>query len=211
MAQNSLPVSSVCAMRQIKSWVPRRMAIPRYATSFLRPTIRKSSACMLGNARAQDLIDTMQQQDYLSGQARYVNPRAGSPTAPRTAAMNALEAPTLPHWSPNLAEPLSFIPPAWIDALRPSTILQGGRNATYAGARQQLAPLLTQQAGPRLDDLLTAIRQETAARAAAAGRGANAARLTGALIADQGHRRHDCGGIFRRFLRSPGLCNRRPQ
>ena len=153
---------------------------------FLAPNNQEKLRLLLGNDRAKNLIDTMQQQDYLSGQAKYVNPRAGSPTAPRTAAMNALEPPPQSEWNPNIAQPLSFIPPAWIDALRPSTILQGGRNSTYAGARQQLAPLLTQPAGPKLDDLIKAIGQEQVGRAAASARGANAARLIGSLIAGPG-------------------------
>ena len=153
---------------------------------FLAPNNQDKLRLLVGDQKADQLIKTVEQQDYLSGQYKYVNPRAGSPTAPRTAAMNALEPPPLSEWNPNIAQPLSFIPPAWIDALRPSTILQGGRNATYAGARQQLAPLLTQPAGPGLDDLLRAIGQEQAARSAASAKGASAARLTGALIAGPG-------------------------
>jgi hypothetical protein len=150
---------------------------------FLAPNNQEKLRLMLGDQRAQDLTDTMQQQEYLSGQQRYVNPRAGSATAPRNAAISALDAPALPHWNPNLTEPLSFIPPSWIDALRPSTVLQGGRDASYAGARQQLAPLLTQQEGPGLSALLDAIRAEAVGRGNALARGNMARTLTGAAIA----------------------------
>jgi hypothetical protein len=153
---------------------------------FLAPNNQEKLRLMLGDAKAQTLIDTMQQQEYLSGQSRYVNPRAGSPTAPRTAAMNALEAPAIPHWNPSLTEPLSIIPPAWVDALRPSTVLQGGRNASYAGARQQLAPLLTQREGPGLSSLLDAIRAEALSRSLATDRGARARALSGLLISGPG-------------------------
>ena len=77
---------------------------------FLAPNNQEKLRLLIGDRRAKDLIDTLEQQSYLSGQAKYVNPRAGSPTAPRTAAMNALEAPPLPDRNPNLTQPLSFIP-----------------------------------------------------------------------------------------------------
>ena len=94
---------------------------------FLAPNNQEKLRLLIGDKRAKALIDILEQQSFLSGHAKYVNPRAGSPAAPRTAAANALEAPPLPHWNRNLTQPLSFIPPSWIDALRPSTVLQGGR------------------------------------------------------------------------------------
>lgn len=147
----------------------------------LAPNNQDKLRLMLGQGRAQDLIDSLNQETYLAGQAQYVRPQAGSATGGRTRAGNALDAPPLPHWNPNLAEPLSFIPPSWIDALRPSTVLQGSRDATYAGARQQLPSVLLGR-GPTLDDLLADIRAEGANRAQAANRGQVARSvLTGAL------------------------------
>jgi hypothetical protein len=72
-----------------------------------------------------------------------------------------------------LTQPLSFIPPSWNDALRPSTVLQGGRAAAYANARQQIVPPLLSQ-GQQMNALLAEIRQEAASRAAAGQRGARA-------------------------------------
>lgn len=153
---------------------------------FLAPNNRQKLALSIGQQRADNLISTLEQQRFLSDQAKYVDPRAGSPTAPRTAAMEALEPPALSAWSPNLTQPLSFIPPSWIDAIRPSTVLQGGRNASYAGARAQIAPLLTQTAGPRLSALLDSIRSEALANTRSAARGTAARTLLGAAIAGPG-------------------------
>ena len=79
---------------------------------FLAPNNRAKLEMLIGKDKAKDLVSTLEQQQFLSGQAKYVNPRAGSPTAPRTAAINALEAPPLQPWNPNIAQPLSFIPPS---------------------------------------------------------------------------------------------------
>jgi hypothetical protein len=148
---------------------------------FLAPNNRAKLEMLIGKDPAKQLTDALEQQQYLSGQAKYVNPRAGSPTAPRSAAINALEAPPLPEWNPNVTQPLSFIPPSWLDALRPSTILQGGRQAAYANARQQIVPALLSQ-GNELNALLTAIRRESTNRASAATRGSRTqAFVTGAI------------------------------
>ena len=53
---------------------------------FLAPNNQDKLRLLLGDQKAGDLIKTVEQQDYLAAQAKYVNPRAGSPTAPRTAA-----------------------------------------------------------------------------------------------------------------------------
>ncbi len=100
---------------------------------FLAPNNQAKLRLLIGDDRAQQLVDTLEQQQYLSGQAQYVNPRAGSPTAPRSAAIGALEAPQLREWSPKITEPLSLIPPSWIEALRPSTILQGQPHIQICG------------------------------------------------------------------------------
>jgi hypothetical protein len=152
---------------------------------FLAPNNQEKLRLLIGDRRAKALVDTLEQQQYLSGQTKYVNPRAGSPTAPRTAAMNALEAPPLPEWNPNLTQPLSFIPPSWVEALRPSTILQGGRQAAYANARQQIVPALLSQGG-HMNALLAAIGQEAVSRAAAGQRGAMAGRLATAALTGPG-------------------------
>jgi hypothetical protein len=131
---------------------------------------------LLGDQPANNLISTLRQQEFLGEQARYVNPRAGSPTAGRMQAAGALEAPPMGHWDPSLSRPLSWVPPAWVDALRPSTVIQGGRNASYAGARQQIAPALLTPEGRPMDAFLRAIQAETAGRALSAGRGAAAGR-----------------------------------
>lgn len=152
---------------------------------FLAPNNQEKLRLLIGRNQAQALHDTLEQQQYLSGQARYVNPRAGSPTAPRNAAINALEAPPLPEWNPNLTQPLSFIPPSWVDALRPSTIIEGGRRAAYANARQQVVPALLSQ-GDQMNALLQAIRQESGSRAAAAQRGSRAGTAITAAITGPG-------------------------
>ena len=152
---------------------------------FLAPNNQEKLQLSLGAQRASDLVNTLEQQRYLSEQAKYVNPRAGSPTAPRTAAMRALEPPPLPAWNPNITEPLSFIPPHAIEALRPSNILQGGREQAYAQARQQIAPILM-QSGNSLKPLLDAIQTGSISRALAQRRGAAANALVTRLITGPG-------------------------
>jgi hypothetical protein len=163
---------------------------------FLAPNNQDKLRLILGDQRANDLIRTVEQQDYLAGQAKYVNPRAGSPSAPRTAAIEALEAPAGGKWNPSLTQPLSFIPPKVIDALRPSTILQGSREATYAGARQQIVPALLAR-GNALSDLIRAIREESTARSAAAGRGSVVARNVTAALSGPGSTTARLRGNFR--------------
>jgi hypothetical protein len=138
---------------------------------FLAPNNQEKLRLLLGRQRADELIRTVEQQAYLGQQAQYVNPRAGSATAGRTQAASRLEAPALGHWDPSVSRPFSWLPPGWIDALRPSTVLQGGRNASYAGARQQLPSALLARGG-RLDEFLTGVQAENAARAQVARRGA---------------------------------------
>jgi hypothetical protein len=134
---------------------------------FLAPNNQEKLQLLLGRQRAGDLMQTIEQQSYLGQQAQYVNPRAGSATAGRTQAAKALDAPPLGHWSQqfNLLKPGTYLPPSWIHEFLPSTILQGGREAGYAAARQQLAPVLTSR---RIDDIVSALQAQGAGRARSA-------------------------------------------
>lgn len=152
---------------------------------FLAPNNQDKLRLTLGDQNAGDLISTLEQQQYLSGQNRYVNPRAGSATAPRSAAMAALEPPSLPEWNPNLTQPLSFIPPSWIEAMRPASVLQGGREQAYGQARQQIVPALLSR-GTGIDALVKAIGKVASQHAAAARIGTNANALTTLLLAGPG-------------------------
>lgn len=116
-----------------------------------------------GNARADHLIQTIEQQSYLAGQAQYVNPRAGSATAPRTQAAKALDAPPLDPYLANLnvLKPGTWLPQSWIHEFLPATILQGGREAGYAAARQQLSPVLRSR---NIGDFVSALAAENAGR-----------------------------------------------
>jgi hypothetical protein len=170
---------------------------------FLAPNNQEKLRLLLGDKRADALIRTMEQQDYLAGQAKYVNPRGGSPTAPRTAAINALEAPPRAPWNPKITEPLSFIPPAWVDALRPSTILQGGRQAAYASARRQIVPALLAR-GNAIADLVNAIRTEGANRGRSAAQASMArARVTGFITGPASETGRQRGGFSTNALVSP--------
>lgn len=120
----------------------------------LAPNNQEKLRLMLGGQNADQLVGRLEQERFLADQSRYVRPQLGSPTAGRSGAANALSAPPLPHWNPSVSQPLTWLPPSWIDALRPSTVLQGSREAAYAAARQQLAPvLLRQSAGSVLNEL----------------------------------------------------------
>jgi hypothetical protein len=64
-------------------------------------------------------------------------------------------------------------------------VLQGGRAAAYANARQQIVPPLLSQ-GQQMNALLAAIRQEAASRAAAGQRGARAGNAVTAALTGSG-------------------------
>lgn len=169
---------------------------------FLAPNNQEKLRLLIGNDRANALIKTLEQQEYLSSQAKYVNPRAGSPTAPRTQAVNALEPPPVAPWNVNITQPLSFIPPRAIEALRPSNIMQGGREQAYATARQQIVPALLAH-GTALADLIAAISQESAARSAAVRRGSVVSRGVTAAITGPGSTAARLKGNFRANALAP--------
>ena len=143
-----------------------------------------------GQRNAQGLIDTRCSSRNISATRQSTSTRA--PAHRRHLEMQQSTRWMRRHCRTGIrvwTEPLSFIPPKWIDALRPSTILQGGRDASYAGARSQLAPLLIQREGSAgfSSFLIDAIRSEAAARGAAQQiEGDQARALSGLLIAGPG-------------------------
>lgn len=150
---------------------------------------------MLGN-RADPLLHSLESEAYLRGQTE--NVIGGSQTAPKTARINALQPPPAGQWNPSITSPLSLIPPSWIDAIRPSTILEGSRADRYAGALRQMAPVLTTQRGPGFDALISdlmreqAIAQRSAMVGGRLGRGATGA-TTGVISPEERHRLYGGG------------------
>lgn len=146
----------------------------------LAPNNIEKLQLLLGKNRADPLIDALKQEEYLSNQAK--NIIGGSPTAPKGERIKTLAPPQAAPWSPKLTEPLSFIPPSWIDALRPSTILEGARAHSYGQAYNQLAPILLTQQGPQMNALVSAIHNEVLRRTAAQGAASRIGSvLTGAM------------------------------
>jgi len=120
---------------------------------------------LLGKAKANDLIKTMEQEKYLGEQ--YQNVSGGSQTTPKKERVDALKPTALPQYNPDLAQPLSLIPPHIREALRPSTILDAWRGMKSAATVNKLAPLMVTEAGPKMNDLISAIHQEAMRRTAA--------------------------------------------
>jgi hypothetical protein len=132
---------------------------------------------LLGDDRANELIDNLQSERFLSAQDQ--NVRGGSQTAPKGERVRALQPSPLPPYNPSLVEPLSLIPPHFREMLRPSTVIEGARSQQYENARRALAPILVEQSRPQtIDRYLQALYDEVARR----GRVAEVAGKTGRAL-----------------------------
>lgn len=115
---------------------------------------------MIGDDRGNELIRSLEQERHLSAQDQ--NVRGGSQTTPKKERVDALAPQPTAAWNPNITSPLSLIPPSWIDAIRPSTILEGSRADRHANALRQMAPILTTERGPGFDALISDLMREQA-------------------------------------------------
>jgi hypothetical protein len=134
---------------------------------------------LLGKDPANRLIADLESERFLAAQD--VNVRGGSQTTPKKERVNALQAPPLPEWNPNLVQPLSWVPPHILEQLRPTTIIEGMRGQRYGNALQDLARLLTTSRQPEMQDLIDAIASEQTRRAATDVAAQRAGRAAGAL------------------------------
>jgi hypothetical protein len=146
----------------------------------LAPNNQEKMRLLLGDAKAEKLIQSMHQEKYLGDQAQ--NIVGGSQTTPKKERIGALLPGQMPDWNPNLAQPLTWLPPSWIDQMRPSHIIDAWRGQQHGQAVNQLASLLTTREGPQLDNLLSALTQETRRRGGYASRAAAARDMVSGLV-----------------------------
>jgi hypothetical protein len=147
--------------------------------SMLTENSKDKLRLMLGDANANQFIASLESEKNIAAKAKEVV--GGSPTESKQQRSKLLEPPPLPQYSPKVNEPFSLIPPHLREELRPSNILMRGREASYANAKAQLAPLLTspaEHAAPILDLLTGELRR----RAKAAGVGSATSKAITALI-----------------------------
>ncbi len=146
---------------------------------------RKKMELLLGKKKADDLLQTMEQEKFLGEQ--HQNVVGGSQTTPKKERVNALlAAPTHP-WDMDLTKPATWIPPSWREQFTPHGIANAWRGQGAAQTANQLAPLITAQAGgPDFNQLIRAIRKEAAVRDVRNQAGARAGSALSGLIAGPG-------------------------
>lgn len=150
----------------------------------LAPNNQEKMRLLLGSAKANKLIESLEQEKYLGDQ--YQNVSGGSQTTPKKERVNALTPQALPQYNPNLTEPLSWLPPHIRDALRPTNILDAWRGQKAQNSINQLSHIMTMPAGPKMDNLIGAIHQEMARRSAVAGKASLAGNSLAGLISGPG-------------------------
>lgn len=134
----------------------------------LAPNSQKKLRLLLGDQRANDLIKTLEQEQYLMGQTSNVvgNIQTGASAPMRSARRDALLPNPMQPWDFDLAKPMSWLPPAAREALSLHGLVNARRGATSARALNELGPLLTlPQKAPQFSDLLNAIHAEQIRRA----------------------------------------------
>lgn len=124
----------------------------------LAPNNQEKMRLLLGDEKAGKLIDTMKQEKFLGEQRD--NIVGGSQTTPKKERINALMPGHGAAWNPNIAEPLSWIPPSVREGMRPSSIVDAWRAQRHGSAVNQLGSLVTTPEGAGLDALLAAISKE---------------------------------------------------
>lgn len=118
----------------------------------------------LGDAKAEALIDAMNQEKYLGDQ--YQNVVGGSQTTPKKERVNALAAPAMQPWDLDLTKPMTYLPPSWRDQFALHGLVNAWRGQDAARAAEELAPIMTTPASdPRHGALLRALLSEGQRRA----------------------------------------------
>lgn len=127
----------------------------------LAPNNVKKMEHLLGKDKADDLIKTMKQEEFI-GQQRD-NIAGGSQTTPKKERVNALSQVAGGKWDPDVAKPLTWLPPSWVDALRPSHIVDAWKAQRHGAAQVQLGDVLTTPDN-KLGALLQSIQDESLRR-----------------------------------------------
>lgn len=115
---------------------------------------QKKLRLLLGDDRANRLIDSMKQEQFLKQQSQDVI--HGSQTTPKGERVKALQPPPFNVPNLNLTAPATWIPHDWT----PAGVANAARLKRHATAINQLAPLMSTPNDAGLDRLLNAISQE---------------------------------------------------
>jgi hypothetical protein len=117
---------------------------------------------LMGDDKANELIDSLQQERFLSAQDQ--NVRGGTQTTPKKERVNALQRqPLEPWWSLDLTKPTSYLPGVnrLLQAIEPTRVLEGSRAQSYDVARNALAHVLVQPGRPQtIDQYINALYGE---------------------------------------------------
>lgn len=124
----------------------------------LAPNNQKKLRLLLGDQKADELIQTMDREKFLMEQRD--NVAGGSQTTPKKERVNALLPAHGATWNPSLTEPLSWVPPSVREGFRPTNILDAWRGQRHGSALNQLGDIITTPEGPQIDTLLAAISKE---------------------------------------------------
>lgn len=124
----------------------------------LAPNNQAKMRLLLGQQRANELIESMTREKFLKEQTSGIV--HGTQTTPKKERVDALKPP--PHSVPNfnLTAPATWIPTGW----SPSEVLHAARSQRHADAVNQLAGVVTRPDDSGMDHLLAAISAEASRR-----------------------------------------------
>lgn len=147
---------------------------------FLAPNNVEKIELMLGKTKAEKLVKQMEQEKFLKEQSHNVS--GNSQTTPKKERVNALGLNPMAEYNPNLVQPLSWLPPSWVEQMRPSNVIDAWRGQKHGSTLNQLAEAVTTPEGPKMNDLIAALvaeGQRAASRNARTGAAGNM--LSGAI------------------------------
>lgn len=151
----------------------------------LAPNNRKKMELLLGKKKADDLIQTMEQEKYLGEQ--YQNVVGGSQTTPKKERITALQAQPMQPWDFDVTRPGTYLPPSMREQFTPHGLVNAWRGQGAQTAANQLAPLITARTGtPEFSQLVRALRRESLRRAQGAAVGARAGSVLSGLVTGPG-------------------------
>lgn len=150
----------------------------------LAPNNQEKLRLLLGDKRADKIIDALKSEEFLAGQHTNVigNLQTGASGEMRKARRENMMMQATPEWGFDLQKPGSWLPPSWREAIRPGNVIGAYRAEKHQKSLNKLADVMMTPE-PQMDDLVLAIRNEAARRSAAAARGGRAGNLMSGAIA----------------------------
>lgn len=127
----------------------------------LAPNNQEKLKLLIGDADGKSLIRTLKEEEYLGNQTSNVlgNLQTGASGSMRSERKKMFEPPQLPSWFEhlNVTMPGTWLPPS----IMPHNVLQGIVNERAGRAAPSLAPLMVTPQGPKLDEIVNALRSES--------------------------------------------------